>query len=230
MVPAKNEEGRLNSLIQEILTIKEINQIIIVEGGSNDKTKEIGLSLAKTYTNKIVYLEQTGKGKFNAVLNGADCAKNKFIIVWDADGTVPLSDTKTLIKLALEKKCIVFGNRLKGEIEKGAMQKANYIANWGFALIWSPFTDWKPIDLLCGTKIFPKKIINNIPNKILKTDPYGDFSILTGAVISKEKVLSIKVNYKKRTYGKTNIKRWSGGIQLLRTTFYFYLNYFKLQK
>lgn len=38
IVPARNEEGNLDQVISQILSIECITDIVIVEGGSHDKT------------------------------------------------------------------------------------------------------------------------------------------------------------------------------------------------
>jgi len=217
IVPARNEAGHLADVIGQVMLVSQITKIFIVEGGSTDHTQVEAARLAESSGGHIELVVQTGTGKFNAVLEGAARCSSDFILIWDADGTVSLSDTQKIVKVALERGVGVIGNRLKGKMEKGSMQYANYFANWAFALLWAPYTNGKPIDLLCGTKIFPKEIFTNLPHKVRDVDPYGDFTLVASAALKKIEVISIPVDYYKRRYGATNIKRWRGGIQLLRT-------------
>ena len=222
IVPARNEQGHLRQLIQEILSIKQINEIFIVEGGSTDDTFKEAERIASENSQKVKVLRQNGKGKFNAVLTGAHHATNDFIIIWDADGTVPIESTNKLINNVITKGVFTMGDRLRGKIEKGAMQKLNFIGNWLFAYAWSPILGTKPVDMLCGTKIIEKIVFQNIPNKLLTIDPYGDFALVAAARALGRKIESIPVNYSKRTYGATNINRWTGGIRLFGITVYVY--------
>jgi len=68
---------------------------------------------------------------------------------------------------------------------------------------------------LCGSKIFPKSLLENCPRSVLDNDPFGDFSILAAAYKSNTPVRSLPVKYLARTYGNTNIHRWRHGVQLL---------------
>ena len=222
IVPARNEQGHLRSVISEIRRVKFISEIVIIEGGSTDKTLDEAKALGQEFPELIRVAVQPGKGKFDAVRLGAELCRENLIIIWDADGTVPLESTESLISLALNSGSSVIGDRLRGEIEPGAMYKANYLGNWFFAFLWAPLLKGKIMDLLCGTKIFTKDVYLSVPEKVARHDPYGDFTLLLSARIIREDVLSMPVMYRKRRYGVTNIHRWTGGLQLLWVTFLAY--------
>ena len=222
IVPARNEAGHLRQVLSQIMQISEINEIVIVEGGSSDNTYMVALELMKENLEQIKVLKQTGKGKFNAVLIGSAECKNGLILIWDADGTVTLESTKRVISRALSTNGPVIGDRLKGNMERGSMRAANFVANWLFAVFWSPLLHGQVCDLLCGTKIFPKSTFEKIPELLKRSDPYGDFALLTTARLQKLWIENVPVSYMKRQYGTTNIKRWSGGLSLLRVSFQAY--------
>lgn len=202
---------------------------MIVEGGSVDDTFIEACKLAFEYSD-ITVLKQTGAGKFDAVLTGARVCTSDLIIIWDADGTVPLDSTRSVISMSLTTSGPAMGNRLRGTMEKGAMFRANFFGNWFFAFLWSPILNCKAVDLLCGTKVFPKTAFEAIPPRIAKFDPYGDFSLILSARLLGMKISSVTVNYNRRRYGKTNIRRWSGGLMLLIVTFLSLIEYFNKAK
>jgi glycosyltransferase involved in cell wall biosynthesis len=218
VVPARNESGHLNEVLDNVLSVSEINEIIIIEGGSTDNTWDVAKSLSDKFPEKIKVFKQTGKGKFNAVMEGALASSSSQILIWDADGTVPLEDSRRVIAQSLATSRPAMGDRLRGKIEPGAMQAANWIANWGFAILWAPILKDLPRDMLCGTKIFPREIFTEMPKSLIEADPYGDFALVGHARMRKMKIESCVVNYGARTYGQTNIHRWSGGVQLLIAT------------
>lgn len=218
IVPAKNEEGSLRHVIAEILDIKQISQIIIVEGGSKDNTSVVAQKIALENKNKIILVQQESTGKFNAVSEALKHSTQDMILIWDADGTVPKEDTLKIIEIAHKKQISVMGDRLRGSIQHGAMQSANWVGNHFFSIMWAPLMSFRKLDLLCGTKIFIKSDFEKIPKVLLRIDPYGDFSMIASSIFQKKELISIPVNYNKRNYGKTNIKRWRGGLRLLLTT------------
>jgi hypothetical protein len=79
--------------------------------------------------------------------------------------------------------------------------------------------------MLCGTKIFPTKIFREMPKWLVKNDPYGDFALVAFARARDLKISSSIVDYNARSYGVTNINRWSGAIQLFKTTVKVYLGF-----
>jgi hypothetical protein len=175
-------------------------------------------------------LKQAGLGKFDAVLTGAKECTSDLIIIWDADGTVPLDSTRMVISKSLATSGPAMGNRLLGIMETGSMFRANFIGNWFFAFLWSPIMNGKAVDLLCGTKVFPRTAFEAIPPKIAKFDPYGDFSLILSARLLDMNISSVTVNYNRRRYGKTNIRRWSGGARLLLVSFFALIEFFKKTK
>ena len=225
IIPARNEGGHLLSVVSQAMSLKEIDRIIIIEGGSTDNTWEVAQGIKDSYPDKIEISQQKGTGKFNAVLEGSQICSSELILIWDADGTVPLEDTERIVKLALQTGKPVIGDRLRGIIAKGAMQPANWFGNWMFALLWSPLIRKKPTDMLCGTKIFPTPVFREMPKWLIKHDPYGDFALVAFARARDLEILSSIVDYKARSYGVTNINRWSGAIQLFHTTFKVYLGF-----
>ncbi len=225
IVPARNEAGHLSELIDSILSVVQISEIVIVEGGSHDNTWEVAEEIVKLNKDKVKLVRQENKGKFDAVLKGSHYCTNEFLMIWDADGTVPVEDTQKLITFAINNQKPVMGDRLRGVIHPGAMKPANWCGNWFFAVLWAPILRKKPADLLCGTKIFPKRILVEMPDWLVKMDPYGDFAMIFNSRLNNYEIESIPVNYTARSYGATNISRWTGGLSLLRTSIgaYFYL-------
>ncbi len=217
-MPARNEAGHLEQLVNTILSVEEITHVVIVEGGSTDNTYEIAKRLSKLNPSRLTCIKQTGKGKFNAVLEGASIHTTEFTMIWDADGTVPLESSKRIINKALSGNSFSMGDRLRGKIEPGAMQFANKIGNWFFALVWAPINRMKPTDIFCGTKVAPSRVFMNVPAELVAADPYGDIALLLTARKLGIKVSPVKVRYTARVYGESKMRRWKMGYVFLKLT------------
>lgn len=225
IVPARNESGHLRSVIAHVLSVPEIQEIIIVEGGSTDDTWSVAQELALTNPDKIQAFRQVGKGKFDAVLFGARKSVGELIAIWDADGTVSLEHNAAIIRKSIESGLPTMGDRLRGTIAPGAMRPLNWLGNWAFAIAWAPILGSKPRDMLCGTKVLPRKFFITLPEPLLAADPYGDFALIGYARLCDVPVVSHVVDYEARSYGETNIHRWSGGVMLLKATLRIYLDF-----
>ena len=218
VVPARNESGHLENLINSILDVREITSVVIVEGGSTDRTYETALELSKSHPDRVTCIKQTGKGKFNAVLEGATTHSSDFTMIWDADGTVPVGSTREIIQQALALNSFAMGDRLRGKIEPGAMQFANKLGNWFFAIVWAPINKCRPTDIFCGTKVAPSQVFASIPKKLINADPYGDIALLISARLLGVTVNPVIVEYKARVYGESKMRRWKMGLVFLKLT------------
>jgi glycosyltransferase involved in cell wall biosynthesis len=219
IVPCRNESGNLIPLIEAITKIiHEGDEVIIIEGGSSDATYEEAILLENRFPNHVRTFKQLGKGKFNAVIMGVRNSKLPVVMIWDADATVNFDQNHEIYLYPESTNRLVTGDRLRGKRDKGSMQFANFLGNWAFAILWAGILNSRPIDMLCGTKKFPRTLISSAPEWLLKVDPYGDFSIFAMAKANNVHITSIPVHYHSRSYGKTNIHRWSGGVELLKIT------------
>jgi glycosyltransferase involved in cell wall biosynthesis len=227
IIPCKNEFGTIYDAIGFGTKLPGVSEIIVIIGESKDKTFEEAIrAQSEGIVNKDIDFhvqKQNGKGKWGAVKEGLTMAKNKYISIWDADLTVSFSEQSLIHERFLSSlkhmgvDCLVIGDRMTFR-EPGSMRMANYFGNKSFAFIWTLLAGQKINDMLCGSKVFSTDILEFVPESLKIKDPYGDFTIVTGALLAKRKIEVQIVSYRARTYGQTNILRWSGAIQLFRFT------------
>ena len=227
IIPCKNEFGTIHDAISLGNKLPGVSEIVVIVGESYDKTFEEAIrAKSESIINKDIDIhvqKQIGKGKWGAVKEGLTMTKNKYISIWDADLTVSFSEQSLIHDRFLSSlkhmgvDCLVIGDRMTFR-EPGSMRIANYFGNKSFALIWTFLARQKINDMLCGSKVFSTEILEFVPESLKIQDPYGDFTIVTGALLAKRKIEVQIVSYRARTYGQTNILRWSGAIQLFRFT------------
>ncbi len=219
LVPCRNESGNLIPLIEAIIGIlKTGDEVIIIEGGSSDSTYEEAIDLETRFPMQVKTYKQQGVGKFDAVRLGVQKSDLPIVMIWDADATVNFEQNHEIYLHPNGATQVITGDRLRGRRDKGAMRFANFLGNWAFAITWSAILNQRPMDLLCGTKKFPRYLITDAPTWMLDLDPFGDFSILAMAKQKRIRITSLPVHYHSRSYGKTNIHRWRGGVELLKIT------------
>ena len=228
IIPARNEAGRLERTVLDALSTGLVDEIVIVEGGSTDDTWRQAVEI-QNQLGDVRSIRQTGFGKFNAVRNGFEITTGKYIVIWDADGTVRSNDTKKLIETAVAMERTTIGNRLLGKRHPKSMRFANLLGNCAFAILWQPLLNWKFMDLLCGSKVFAREDFEKIPSWVLDRDPFGDFSLVASAIVRNSHPISVPVEYFPRDYGETNIKRWRSGVKLLVTTTFCFLWIFRVK-
>ncbi|MBI5458039.1 glycosyltransferase [Candidatus Kaiserbacteria bacterium] len=224
VVPARNEAGMIERIVKELPTLGEFTELILVEGHSKDNTWQEIQRVAKEYgaKKKILIAQQEGKGKGDAVRKGFDMATGDILTIYDADMTVPAPDVEKFYRALVEGRGdFINGSRLVYPLEKQSMQFLNFLANKFFGLAFSWLLSSKLKDTLCGTKMLWREDYKEIQagrSFFGDFDPFGDFDLLFGAAKLNRKIIDMPVHYGERTYGTTNIERWSHGWLLLKMT------------
>jgi SAM-dependent methyltransferase len=216
VVPAKNEQGMIERIVDETPELGSKSELIFVEGHSSDGTAdEIRRQIELHPERDIRYIEQTGRGKGDAVRLAFAEARNDVLIILDADLTVRPSALPSFID-ALEtgRAEFVNGSRLVYDLEPGAMRFLNILGNKWFSVVFSALLDQPVKDTLCGTKAIERRRYEQIAagrSYFGDFDPFGDFDLLLGAARLNLKIVDLPVRYHARTYGDTKISRFRHG-------------------
>ncbi len=221
VVPAKNEAGMIERIVAETPPLGSRSELIFVEGHSTDGTREEILRQIELHPEReIVYIEQTGHGKGDAVRLGFDRARYDVLMILDADLTVRARELP-LFLAAIEtgRAEFVNGSRLVYGLEPGAMRYLNLVGNRVFSIIFSALLDQPVKDTLCGTKVLERYRYEQIAagrSYFGDFDPFGDFDLLLGAARLSLKIVDLPVRYHARDYGDTKISRFSHGWLLVK--------------
>jgi glycosyltransferase involved in cell wall biosynthesis len=230
VVPARNESGNIEAAITRTPDMGEWTEIIFVEGGSSDDTwEEIKRVKEKYPEKKIKITRQDGKGKGDAVRKGFQLAEGEILMILDADLTMPPEELPKFYKAIVENKGeFINGVRLVYPMEDQAMRLLNLYGNKFFSLIFTYILGQNYKDTLCGTKVLRKSDYEKLAanrNYFGDFDPYGDFDLIFGAAKLCLKTVQLPIKYKSRTYGETNISRFSGGWLLLKMSWLGFLKF-----
>jgi len=221
LVPCRNERGNIEAAVRRIPRFCSDLEILFVEGHSKDGTlDEIRRVIAAHPEIDIKVLVQDGKGKGDAVRRGFECARGQVLMILDADLTVPPEALPKFYQALMQGKGeFINGTRLVYPMEKDAMRILNWIANQGFSSLFTWLLNQRFTDTLCGTKVltrFHYELIAANRSYFGDFDPFGDFDLIFGAVKQNLKVIEIPITYASRSYGETQISRFSHGWLLLR--------------
>jgi hypothetical protein len=221
VVPARNEEGNVQQIFDRVPEMGAGTELIFVEGNSKDDTYgAIQREIAKRPGARVKLFKQPGKGKGDAVRVGFREASGELLMILDADLTVPPEDLPRFYEAWRSGKAeLVNGVRLVYPMEEKAMRFFNFLGNKFFSLAFSWLLSQNIKDTLCGTKVLSKRDYEVIAaNRAYfgEIDPFGDFDLIFGAAKYNLKLIDLPVRYGERTYGETNIQRWTHGWLLLR--------------
>lgn len=221
VIPARNEAGNIEDAVRRTPEMGLGNEIIFIEGHSTDNTwDEIQRVVAKYPQRTIKVLKQKSRGKGGAVREAFAAATGDLLFILDADLTVPPEELPKFYEAARSGIAeFVNGVRLVYPMEEQAMQFLNMVANKTFGLTFSWLLGQKIKDTLCGTKVLFRADYEAIAKNRAyfgDFDPFGDFDLLFGAAKLNLRMVDLPIRYRARTYGQTNIHRWSHGWLLLR--------------
>jgi hypothetical protein len=98
------------------------------------------------------------------------------------------------------------------------MRFLNLLANKFFAVAFSFVLAQRFKDTLCGTKVITRANYERLARNRAyfgEFDPFGDFDLIFGAARMGLRIIEVPITYRERTYGETNISRWTHGTLLL---------------
>ncbi len=202
VIPVYNEYRAIDSVctnIKQILhNIKAKYEIIIVDDGSNNKTKEILKSLKSNKGIKIIeHPYNIGYGA--ALKTGINSAQYETILMLDGDGTYPIESIPKLLQYA-DKYHIVTGARVGKGVKIPLLRKP---AKWILNKLANFMVGKRLPDINCGMRIIKKsnvmKYYNILPQKFSFTITH-----LLACLSNGETVKFIKIPYHHRK-GKSTI-------------------------
>lgn len=221
LVPCRNERGNIENAVRRLSRFAPDIELLFCEGHSKDGTFEECERVRDAYPDwDIKVMRQPGKGKGDAVRAGFAAARGDILIILDADLTVPPETMgKFYQAMASGKGEFVNGTRLVYPMAAEAMRFLNFLANRAFARIFSYLLNQRFTDTLCGTKVLWRKDYEEIVanrHYFGDFDPFGDFDLIFGAAKLNLKIVEIPVRYADRSYGETQISRFTHGWLLAR--------------
>jgi len=211
--------------MQRVPHVGTSTEIVFVEGGSRDGTREeIQEVIGEPHEIPTRLVPQSGTGKGNAVRDGFAAADHDLLMILDGDLSVRPEELPGFYRVWANGTAeFVNGSRLVYDVEPGAMRFANMVGNKVFSLLLKAIMGQQVKDTLCGTKVLDRRSYERVAagrGYFGEFDPFGDFDLLLGAARLNLKIADYPIRYQPRTYGETNISRWRHGLLLLRMTLF----------
>jgi SAM-dependent methyltransferase len=219
--PCRNEAGNIEQLVQRLPPMGAHTELVFVEGHSRDDTLErCRRAAARAPEKDIKVLTQEGVGKGDAVRLGFSKATGDVLMILDADLSVAPEDLPQFYGALVSGRAeFANGSRLVYAKDPRAMRFLNLLGNKFYAVLLSRLLGQPVKDTLCGTKVLFRSDYERIAEGRAyfgNFDPFGDFDLLFGAAKQNLKIVELPIRYHQRTYGATNISRFTHGWLLLR--------------
>lgn len=201
--PAYNEEENIKDVVDDFSLIKEIDEIIVVDNNSNDKTAE---EAKKT---KAIVIKEKKQGEGNALRAGLRIAKGDYIITVESDRSFVAKDIYKLLVYA-DDFDMVIGTRTSKEFVSKTMSSEERLGNIIMAKFMGIlFGKVSLTDMGCSLRLIKRDALNKIKDQFTVGHSHFLPEYLILALKNNLRVCEIPVNYnQRRGPSKIMTSRW----------------------
>jgi glycosyltransferase involved in cell wall biosynthesis len=210
IIPVYNEKNTIDEIIHRVLNV-EIGlekEIIVVDDGSQDGTREILEGL--NHPNIKVYFHSKNQGKGAALQTGFSKADGDIILIQDADLEYDPREYPILLGPILDGRAdAVYGSRFLGGPHR-VLFFWHYIGNRFLTTFSNMLSNLNLTDMETCYKAFKKETLNKIT---IKSKRFGfEPEITTKLAKLKCKIYEVPISYSGRDYNEGKKIGWKDGI------------------
>jgi glycosyltransferase involved in cell wall biosynthesis len=157
IIPVFNEAKTVSALIEKVRAVALEKEIIIVNDGSSDGTRE-ALAPYEQAAGIVVHHSPVNLGKGASVRIGFSFARGDIVVIQDADLELDPEEYHHLIRPILDGEAdVVFGSRFLGAGRRGSL--SFYLANRGLAALTNALYGARLTDIETCYKVFRRDVL-----------------------------------------------------------------------
>ncbi len=221
IIPAYNERATIEEIIRRVkqapidADLRVEKEIIVVDDGSTDGTREILARIAEEDPDITVLMHDRNQGKGAAIRTALQHASGDYIVIQDADLEYDPREYSVLLRPLVEGKAdVVYGSRFLGPHR--AFLFLHYLGNKFLNLVTNILYDTILTDMETCYKMFRADVIKNIP---LKARGFEFEPEVTAKVLKRGyRVFEVPISYSGRDFAEgKKIHPWKDGLRALWT-------------
>lgn len=199
IIPVYNEVKNIEEIIKRVKARRLASEIIIVDDGSQDGTRDILKKLDGKGKVRVI-LHEKNQGKGAAVATGMQAASGEILLIQDADLEYDPRDYPALLKPIQEGLAdVVYGSRFLGAPRRVTMfwhQVANQLLTFMTNILYDSILT----DMETGYKVFRRQVIEGmkIRSKRFNFEPEFTAKILK----RKYRIFEVPITFNPRDYAE----------------------------
>jgi glycosyltransferase involved in cell wall biosynthesis len=205
VVPVYNESKTIAVIIDRILATGLPIELIVVDDGSNDGTRDV-LEREKHRIGRLILLDRN-RGKGAAVKAGFKAATGDVVIIQDADLEYDPDDYLELVKPIVKLNAdLVLGSRLTGAKPQRAYYYWHYLGNRFITFIARVLYNTTLSDIYTCYKVFRRELLDGLD---IKSNGFEFDAELLAQLLKRDLVVyEVPISYYGRTYAEGKKIMW----------------------
>jgi len=221
LVPVYNEERTLEEVVGRVCAFPIAKEVILVDDGSKDRSREILERLAQVNQtandplNQIrVFFQPFNQGKGAALRTALSHASGDVILIQDADLEYDPKDYPVLLEpIQFGMADVVYGTRFAGGGAHRVLFFWHSVGNRLLTLLSNMLTNLNLSDMEVGYKVFRAEVLKGI---VLESNRFGFEPEVTMKLAKKRcRFYEVPISYHGRTYEEGKKITWKDGVAAL---------------